>query len=232
MMKIPGLEALTGRRLLVGTTLVLLVSLLLGQLAAGDPGLMFEESGTVTLASFFFLLAIARVNGRIFTLRRSKALPLWDDPAVIWALICLGFVFLAFDEVAEIHERADKWLHHILRLQETALSDRIDDFIIAIYGMTGLALIWRYRSEFAHSTRLRNWLGAGVGITFLSVILDMLGNRSDVLRAFGLSLQHADTVQGWIDIVEECCKLFAEVCLLSGFLCQWRDLRQKPAPLP
>ena len=56
----------------------------------------------------------------------------------VWGLIAGGFVFLAVDEALQIHERLDFVIHKALNIRETALTDRLDDAIIA----TMLFSVW------------------------------------------------------------------------------------------
>ena len=218
MKYIPELASLRPKGLFLTVTAIIIASILLGQIAVGRPTILFEETGTIMLASFFLLIGTARANRRIYTLRRSNELPLRRDPALIWAMIGLGFLFLALDETVQIHEQLDHLIHRVFHLRETGWSDRIDDAIIGIYALIGFGLIWLYRVEFRDASALRRWLLIGVVFLVVSVITDALGNRTDVLEAMGLSQDRIVLWHNVIEIIEESCKLYAETCFLLGFL--------------
>ena len=46
-----------------------------------------------------------------------------------------------------IHESIDNGIHYVLKLRETAITDRLDDIIIGIYGLGGIGILYYYRDE-------------------------------------------------------------------------------------
>ena len=79
------------------------------------------------------------------------------EPKLIWLLMAFGFFFLALDDAIKIHENIEKVVLKHFELAETAVSDRLDDVIIALYAAIGAGVLYICRSEF-------------VGISFCSVI--------------------------------------------------------------
>lgn len=95
------------------------------------PRAYMHEGGPVTWLSFAHLLVTGGVI--VFRLRTHGCPPLrgWRDSRWIWPLLTVGFLFLAVDEVARLHEgRFDHAVHRIFGLQETALSARLDGVIL------------------------------------------------------------------------------------------------------
>ncbi|WP_460273973.1 hypothetical protein [Celeribacter sp. ULVN23_4] len=227
MKHIPALETLRPKGVFISITVLIVASLVLGQIAIARPAIMFEETGTIMLGSFALLIATARINRRLFTQRRTSTQPLLQDKAVIWALISLGFLYLALDEVGQFHEQIDYWVHRIMHWRVTALSDRLDDMIIGLYALIGFGLIWIYKAEFHGAPTLRRWLTVGAIIMVLSIVTDALSNRTDILEATGLSPERAWVWHDWISIVEESCKLYAEACFLLGFISHLKQIKQQ-----
>ena len=53
-----------------------------------------------------------------------------------------GFVFLAADDAFLIHENLDFKIHAALGIETTTWTDRIDDILIGVYGVVGLAVLF------------------------------------------------------------------------------------------
>lgn len=189
-------------------------------------GIFFEQHWT-EIASFVILLMTSAVCGRILEFRRTLHAPIFSDPARIWALISLGFFFLALDEAFSIHERIDGLIHAVLAIDETAVTDRIDDLIVLLYGVVGAFLIYLHRGEFRGLGGFYKYLAVGFGFLFLQVAFDVLTNRGDILRYLGVSHLFAEG-----KIAEELSKLLAEAAFLLGFLWVYRKVFDERAHQP
>jgi len=176
------------------------------------------EGGFLTKLSGAQLLAISIVAFGIFRIRNcgvSKVFSL-KNPGIVWALISAGFFFLMADEMFKIHESIDEMIHSVLGLKETGLTDRIDDVLILMYGLIGIGVIYIYRREFVVMKEGWRFLLVGFGLLLLTVALDMLTNRDDVLRAvFDKDL--AQELQTWLSFAEEGAKILAEGFFLVAF---------------
>lgn len=201
----------------------LLVVLVIGGTLFG----IFGGSDSTELASLIVLLVTSVICGRVFELRRDANVPLFFDPARIWALISLGFFFLALDEAFSIHERIDGLIHAILAIEETAITDRIDDLIILLYGVVGAFLIYLHRGEFRGLGRFYKYLAVGFAFLCLQVAFDVLTNRGDILRYLGIA--HLFAIG---KIAEEVSKLLAEAAFLLGFLWVYRKVHDERAHRP
>lgn len=183
----------------------------------GNLDATFGEIGFVTFFSFFQLAAIAFVCERIGRARRAAAFG-GGAGARIWRLMALGFAFLALDEVAQIHEKLDYLAHSLFIGEETALSDRLDDLIIAAYAVVGLWVMHRYREELLQHRAMRPFLVAGFVLLALMVVVDALTNREDLAALVFEDRSTLRTVLAVASVCEEGLKLAAEGCFLSGFL--------------
>ncbi len=183
----------------------------------------FGEGSPVTIASIFMLLATAVVNYRIFRIRAKSGFRL-REAASVWLLIAAGFLFLAIDEAAQIHENLDRLMHYLLSMRETALTDRADDLIVAFYGLIGIGVLYVYRSELVRFRVMLPYLAAGFALFSVQVLLDVATNRSEYVHWLGLSDWSAALVKQLSGIAEECIKLSAEAVFLLGFVRVLRDL--------
>lgn len=110
----------------------------------------------------------------------------------------------------------DLAIHGILGMRETWWSDRLDDLLLAVYGVVGIAVLWSYSSEilrFRHCCRL---LKIGFVLLFLSVIGDVTANRPDFfVWLFGEA--SGEPVQALVGGAEELLKVLGETVFLMAF---------------
>ena len=170
----------------------------------------FEDGGFITYFSVIQLFVLSYITGKTFNIRK-QAFPLapWKSPVAIWGIFSLGFSFLALDDLLMIHEFFDKTIHQLWQIQETGLTDRIDDAIIALYAVVAIALLVIYRQELK---RYRPALPAAVaafGLLFAMVAVDAITNRNEILEML-FSASTAEGIQAWVFTVEDGLKLLAE----------------------
>jgi hypothetical protein len=187
-------------------------------LALGDLDNQFRESGIVTYTSAALLALTAATSLRIGRLRRDGAGLSWRDPRIVWVAIGLGFIWLALDDLAQIHENLDRLLHRLAGIEETPFTDRLDDVIILAYGFIGAGVMLVCRSELRRFPQMLGWLGIGAALLVLQVALDMLLNDEAWVLFTGFSTARPDLAHDLGEIAEESVKLLAEAAFLSGFI--------------
>ncbi len=181
----------------------------------GEAQYYFREDRLVTYLSAFQLLAIAVFCWMVFERDATATGPVWRRAGAIWALMAAGFLFLAFDETLMIHERIDFALHRLLDVRETALTDRLDDFLVLLYGVLGGALLWRSRSALVRYRSAKAMVVGGIILFALMVLLDMVTNRRDLISDVELN--------AWAAVAEDVAKIAAEcLFLLAAHRC-WRQ---------
>jgi hypothetical protein len=130
----------------VVTNLIIVTLAIILGLVTGKPSRYFGEGRLTTSVSCLPLLTVAFISSRIFLARRPLASTVGSISAAwVWALIAVGFAFLAADDALEIDERLDRIIHETFQIQETVWTDHLDDAIIGIYGFIGLAILWLFR---------------------------------------------------------------------------------------
>ena len=188
------------------------------------------ENSILTWVSALQLLAVALLCWLIFQIRNRDIESRFSlqNTRLIWGLIAAGFVFLFADETLKIHEGTDKLIHSIFSIEETGLTDRIDDFLILVYAILGLAVLFAYRREFLAIMRPHFWmLYWGFALLFVMVAFDVLTNRDDILINF-MDADQAKVTGTWLSFVEEGSKILASGFFVGAFYAGWHDLVDQP----
>ena len=198
--------------------LAVLLALGLGFAWHQNPTAYTGEGDPITWLSFAHLLVISGLAGGVFYCRTGGNLDLavWRHPAFVWLLIALGFLFLAVDEVAKIHESLDRFAHRLLQRPETALTDRLDDAILLGYGLSGMAVLYAYRSELISYRPVLPLVICGFVLFLFMGLLDALVNRPDVFLFMGISQEGSASLGKWLGGVEEGLKILAEAAFLGA----------------
>lgn len=183
----------------------------------GHPRKYFGEHEAVTYFSSLQLLAISWLAFKILRIRNVRRKQLhWHSNSLVWGIIALGFLFLAVDDFCLIHEGIDKRIHYAFGIKETALTDHIDDILIAIYALLGIAVLYMYRNEVKKYKQTYPFFICGFVLLFLMVACDMLNARMDILSML-LESDIVHPVHLVLSIVEDPLKVFSEGFFLVGF---------------
>ena len=154
---------------------------------------MFEEGCPLTLVSVIQLELCGLLAWMTYVVRMPESTVMsWPqrlaairDSRSLWLLLSAGFIFLGLDDLLMFHEIADKLVHFVFSIRETALTDRLDDVIQLGYGLGGVCVLVAYRRElwrYAHT--LPFWL-MGLACAFGMMSLDDLtSDRTVILEHF------------------------------------------------
>lgn len=192
--------------------LAVLVALIIYQLGGRDP---FAERGYLTFWSTLQLLAIALISDKI------RQLPHGQDSSSrrrswIWWAISLGFIFLAADEFLAIHEVIDLLIHDLFNLQETPFTDRIDDAILGLYVLLGIAILWMLRAEFYAFRKAMPWFKLAIMLIFSMMAVEWVAGYQHVIKEV-FQAQTADLIKDSLYQLEEYLKILAEAFLVVAF---------------
>ena len=211
------------RRALLWTNLaVLLVALVYG-LIRGKPGIAFSEDGFVTDASGWQLMLsslVALLIGGLFCRQQKRWISV---DLVFWLLLTLGFSFLAFDEFYMVHESMDQQLHHLLGLNETPWTDRLDDLIVGVYVGCGVLIVSLASRVKSFTLRAKRMVSLGLVVAVLMVALDVITNGPELMNwMFGVDL--GGFLRTWLSVLEDGLKLTAVFLFLNGLLINLEQL--------
>jgi hypothetical protein len=189
--------------------LALSFAILLAVFSGLEPTHFMEEGEPITWFSAGQLAAvgaIAAIVGAIrFRDRDSRKIP--HASPWIWFFIATCFWFLGLDELQEIHESIDLWIHELLNIDQSHLSDRLDDLVILLYGAVMGFVLYKNKRELKQFRQVWKLLKVGIYTTIAMVILDAITNQNDIIAS--------ETINEWVGTVEECFKIGAEGILLS-----------------
>ncbi|MEM6520851.1 MAG: hypothetical protein AAF722_16135 [Cyanobacteria bacterium P01_C01_bin.70] len=185
----------------------------------------FGERGFISFLSVAQLLAIAWLARKILRLKTMAKEPIQRAAKLFWRIIFWGFIFLAADEFLSIHEVTDLLIHDIFSLQETPVTDRIDDVIVALYGLFGAGLIWLNRREITIHKRALSFLKQGFLLLILMVAIDAFSNDQGFLERFFIP-STADIVQHSLYQLEDSIKILIEAFFIMAFYAIFTAVRQ------
>ena len=186
----------------------------------------FGERGFITFLSTFQLLAIAWLSDKTAQIRRASPRTESNQSALLWRIIAWGFIFLAADEFLALHEVTDHFIHDIFNIQETSLTDSIDDFIVLLYGIFGAWILWINRLELKPHKQAIALLKRAFVLLFLMIGLDFFANGQKLLELF-LDPATANTVQFHLYHLEDSLKVFIEALLIVAFYSIFRTVESQ-----
>jgi hypothetical protein len=169
------------------------------------PAKHFGEGEIGTFLSATLLLVAAALCAMIAADRRAGRLRRF------WVVAALGFLYLMYDEVGMVHENVSKLVHRALGWDRRhAVTRRLDDVLVLLYGVIAAAWALRYRTELL---RLR-WTTSTMALAGVAFLLTV---------AF-------DLARGWA-ATEETFKILAETLIAVALLAARLETRaQRLAP--
>ena len=180
-----------------GTLLLIGVLIALGIRDHGKASWHFHEARAGTYSSAALLITSAALAFHV-----SRRLPA-GRLVGFWRVTAVGFLFLAYDELGVFHEDVDRWLHAQLGWRsDHPVTKRLDDALVALYGVIALAWGVRYRDALL---RLR-WATCLLVMGFVGFV----GTTT-------LDVLNVSTT------VEESVKVLAEALIVSGIYAAARD---------
>ena len=196
--------------------LILLIAVFYG-VSVGKPGAAFSEAGIVTYASgwqLYLCSFLCLLNGYFAFSRCRKLL---SKDSLFWLVSMLGFMYLAFDEFFMYHESIDRYIHQVLALNETPLTDRLDDLLVGIYvGVAGL-VVWGASRVRSFSPQAKRMFSIGLLVAVAMVVLDVMTNGPELMHwLFGVGL--GDWLKTWLSVLEDALKLCIVFAFVNGLL--------------
>lgn len=208
-----------------------------GAIAAGHSAkAYFEEGGYMTILSCLQLLAGAFVAKQVFTIATNSANPVLKQSSFFWRIVYLGMSFLTFDDAFQIHEYMDKFIHLLMKvlfgLEETNLTDMIDDLIVGGYVLLFLLYVARewqtikiFRDSFIY-------FKAGLLLTTVMIFFDALSNNTFFVSMITDNREQEKSLLIWFGTLEDSIKIYAGGLFLVAIYKCWRIAQQKAKNYP
>ena len=185
----------------------------------------FDENTFITYFSCFQLLVVAVFAWKIFRLQKQSEDSQVLKNALFWLIVAMGAFFLSLDDALSFHEQIDKWVHKVLNIEETDITDLMDDILVGIYMLIALACVasqWRILQRFRSSF---GYFKIGFIIGALMVVLDILSNNTMFVSMITADGKIQGQLISWMGIMEETAKLAAEGFFLTGVYQCWHKAR-------
>jgi len=177
----------------------------------------FDENGIITLFSVTTLFAIALYSFIIYRERKGERKFSFSDRCNIWLIMAIGFVFLAVDDFACLHEGLDKDIHYMLGVRPTRITTHLDDLLIGLYGIIGIAVLVRFGREIMEFKKFIRYLTVGFVFLFISVLFDLASNGPEFFNWLLSGSPWVHLVYEVAGGVEELSKVASEIFFLTGF---------------
>lgn len=165
--------------------------------------MLFEDSPTAWLSSVLLAGAalVSLLNGELAAPAR------WT-----WRFAAFALALMALDERFMGHERLKEWLLFSVFDGELPRMGWLGDLPVAIYGLGGLAVLWRLHARQALGPG-RVWLIAAVFLGLAALVFDIAG------------------LGAWFQVLEEALEVSAEAVFL-GALVRIHVARTSPTASP
>lgn len=223
------------RAIVLFNLVLIVVSIGLGLFKTGNPSRYFGEGRYTTFFSAAQLLAVGWFSWLTFRERCRRSVSSAGAPAAerhwqkaVWLLVALGFVFLAVDEIWEIHEQLDRRIIRAFDLPRTPLTGRLDDMIIASFGVIGLGVLWICRKELLPFWPVMKvpMIAGFIGL-FLMVLCDTASHDDQFFLWLTGDLPLAKKLNGWFSAFEGALTLLPEGLFMAAFYAAWRHAQQR-----
>lgn len=209
--------------IIIANLAAIISATVLGVVKTGNPSRYFGEGRFTTAISCAQLLGTALFSFQLFRVRERAVRRAMFSPPLVWLLAAAGFVFLACDDAFQIHEQLDYWIQRALNLPKTPLTDHIDDALIGVYGVIGMAVLWICRSEVLRfRCEMQCPLVAGFLSLVLSIVCDAVTNNRQTLLAMAPDVATAKWLDGWLSMGDGAFTLLGEGFFLAAFALGWR----------
>ncbi len=138
-----------------------------------NPAKMFDEYRPFTIYSVILLAICGVVCAQCARLAVAGA-------RTAWTLMAAGFFYLAVDDLSGIHEALDEVINKAFGLDPKAtLPDLLDTAIVVLYGIVGVAVLYRHRRDFFKLRGFNAGIVRAASAGVVMVVLDVLGDLLD-----------------------------------------------------
>ncbi|MGC9525076.1 MAG: hypothetical protein ACP5D7_05995 [Limnospira sp.] len=197
---------------------VLSLTILRAVLRDKTPIEYFEETGIITWFSGIQLLVLSGLAWRIARIRKQAGIEGKKAPQNLWKWIAFGFVYLTVDEMAQIHEAIDFFIHYLFDMETTRLSDSIDDIIVIFYSLIGFYILYNFRDEFKKYLGVFYLFAIAFLLKGIMVAFDIYTNDEEVLSDWFADPEQAKRTLEWLRTIEDCFKILAEAVFIGAFV--------------
>ncbi|MEB3278602.1 MAG: hypothetical protein VKK42_06720 [Lyngbya sp.] len=197
---------------------VLGLTILRAVLNQKTPMRYFEETGIISWFSCLKLLVLSGLAWRIGWVRKQAKILGKKAPQNLWKWIAWGFFYLAVDEIVQIHEAMDWLIHWAFKIQETRLTDSIDDVIVVLYSIVGVYILYDFWDEFKRYFAAFSLFIFAFVLKGIMVAFDVYTNDETVFSAWFNDPEEQKMMLDWFKTIEDSFKILAEGVFIAAFI--------------
>ncbi|EAW35439.1 hypothetical protein [Lyngbya sp. PCC 8106] len=185
-----------------------------------SPMVYFGETGIISWLSCLQLLILSGLAWKIYRIRKLAPIETKGKklPQTLWKLIAIGFLFLAVDEIVQIHEATDFLIHWVFQIPDNSKFLQLDGLIVAGYSAIGAYILYSFWDEFKRYKPAFYLFVLGFAFKATMVFID-LGTDDDSIFSFWLAdPKRHKLMYDWVQTVEESFKILAEGAFIAAFI--------------
>ena len=183
-----------------------------------SPMVYFGETGIISWLSCVQLLVLSGLAWRISSVRKQAKIQGKKAPQNLWKLIGLGFIYLAIDEIVQIHEGTDWLIHWLFKIEETRLTDSFDDVIVVFYSIVGCYILYDFWDEFKRYFQVFSLFIFAFVLKGIMVAFDIYTNDETILSAWFNNPEDQKMMLDWLSTIEDSFKILAEGVFIAAFI--------------
>lgn len=229
-------ERFAATRLPLATCLLLIAGIAWAMHTDRRPSHYFKEGRPFTLLSTGFLGVVAGIALDVALRRPGGGIPDATDGSgtspsvtgderiarrerIFWGMVSFGFAFLAFDEVACIHEKAGDWLTRLVYGKwKDETTEQVSDSVVAFgYLFAALAVVGAFRRELVRYRAFVPQVAVALLCGAVSMGMDFSTDDPDFVKALeakGVVWRNAILA---LDAAEDFFKLMAGALMVRAF---------------
>ena len=112
----------------------------------------------------------------------------------------------------------DLLIHQIFAIEETRLTDSMDDIFVLFYSLFSFYVLYKFREEFKYYLGVIHLFAIAFFLKLLMVALDVYTNDETVFSDWFSNPEPGKILLDWVQTLEDSFKILAEEVFISAFL--------------
>jgi uncharacterized membrane protein len=205
-------------------TLIIAIQLIIPTLIGARPSLFFDEGSIITWLSFLQLLLMGFISYKIYLIKREDKKSCED---FFWLLATVSFVFMAVDDLGQIHENFEGLIKLVFGLKDSFWWRRLDDLFVGMYGAIAVLVIYIFRRDMKQYREVTYLFLIGFILLGFTIFIDLINHHENDLVFLSNNLETRQIIYKYLGPIEEMFKIWAEGFFLAGIYGCWRISDQK-----
>ena len=166
---------------------------------------------------YFSVVQLFIVSGMVFwvfVIRHRNSGGTLRSASVIWAILGIGFLFLALDQAFSFHASIASLIAGIFNLDMSEFPEAIEDITVIIFGIIGVTFLFLYNRELKLFREALYLMLVTIILSFGTLFFDALPWQTATFREFA----GGDT--SWLLVLKDLLTIISEGSLIAlGYWC-------------